>query len=61
MKNPLYAISARTHRLVRLLYMVITYSIVLINRVRLAILLVVSYAEKMEISLAAFAPENSVS
>ena len=61
MKNPPCAISARTYRLLRLSCVVITYSIVWINRVRLPILLVVSYTEKMKISLAAFAPGNFVS
>ena len=41
--------------------MVITYSRVWINRVRLPILLVVSSAEKMNISMSPFAPENLVS
>ena len=39
--------------------MVVTYSRVWINRVRLPILLVVSWTGKMNISLSAFAPENS--
>ena len=41
--------------------MVITYSRVWINRVRLPILLVVRRTEKINISLSAFAPENLVS
>ena len=41
--------------------MVITYSRVWINRVRLPILLVVSWTGKMDIPLSPYAPENSVS
>ena len=41
--------------------MVITYSIVWIDRVRLPILLVVSFTGKNDISLSPFAPENLVS
>ena len=41
--------------------MVITYSRVWINRVRLQILLVAGETGKMEISLSSYAPENLVS
>ena len=41
--------------------MVITYSRVLINRVRLPILLVVSCTGKMNIPLSPYVPENLVS
>ena len=41
--------------------MVITYSRLWINRIRLPILLVVSWTEKINISLSPFAPENLVS
>ena len=44
-----------------IMYGVITYSRVQINQVRLPILLVVSWVDKMNFSLSPFAPENLVS
>ena len=56
-----FSLECKLHSYFMYVCMVITFSRVWINRVRLPILLVVRRTRKMNISLSPFAPENLVS